>query len=64
MKVGDFVRFKKPMLSNNDTLPIWSHGILIEYHTWEKIATILYDGAKIRIASRDVQLAYRANETI
>ena len=67
MKTGDLVRFRKewhqrPERSN--CLPVWFHGILIEYHTWEKIATILYEGREIRVAARNVQLASRAKEEI
>ncbi len=34
-------------------------GLLVEYNTWEKIATILYEGELLRIRARDVQLHKR-----
>ena len=52
MKAGDLVRFRHP----NATYPPQTRfGLLIEYHTWEKMATILYDGGLLRVAARDVQ---------
>ena len=64
MRAGDFVRFTTLSNINNIELPVWQHGILIEYHTWEKVATILYEGNQIRVAARNVQLASRQKEEI
>ena len=65
MKAGDWVRFCTeqihPMQRN---LPEWKHGLLVEYHTWEKIARILYEGKMISIRAEQVQLATRAPENI
>ena len=58
MKSGDMVRFPAPHwlwkgfrpkqdLSNCPTLI----GLLIEYHTWEKVATVMYEGELIRVAA-------------
>ena len=62
MKAGDLVRFRHPHyihsldgVLTNSTAPEWKIGILIEYHQWEKIATILSDDTVFRIAARDVQ---------
>ena len=33
----------------------WLVGLLIEYHKWEKIATIMYDDKLIRIPARNTQ---------
>jgi len=62
MKAGDIVRFRRHDWGNSDFSPsakeakeIWEVGLLIEYHKWEKIATVLYDNAILRLAARDVQ---------
>ena len=49
MKSGDLVRF----VYNSETE--WKLGLLIEYHKWEKIATILHGGGLNRVAARNVQ---------
>jgi len=68
MRAGDFVRFRAPHWFHVAGMPEpdrpWLLGLLIEYHTWEKIATILYSGSNMRIAARGVQLASRTNEII
>lgn len=59
MNRGDMVRFRAPHwlggagLSEEETP--WLTGLLIEYHKWEKIATVLYNGELLRLAARDVQ---------
>ena len=62
MKAGDWVRFCTeeihPMQRN---LPQWKHGLLVEYHSWEKIARILFDGTVISVRAGQVQLAKRGN---
>jgi len=35
----------------------WKIGLLVEYETWEKVATILYEGDQIRIHASDIQKA-------
>ena len=64
MKPGDLVRFKPPYFirqidgvfgvgdpqDNGNLL-----GLLIEYETWEKMATVMYDGEMIRLPARDVE---------
>jgi hypothetical protein len=63
MQAGDMVRFRQRAVREDNvidkTKPPWHVGLLIEYHTWEKIATIMCDGVVHRIASRDVQLHAR-----
>ena len=65
MKTGDLVRFCAeeihPMQRN---LPEWKHGLLIQYHSWEKLARILYDGKILTVRASNVQLATRAEEKI
>jgi hypothetical protein len=34
---------------------MWCAGLLVEYNTWEKIATVLHRGKIYRVAARDVQ---------
>jgi hypothetical protein len=33
----------------------WLIGLLIEYHKWEKIATVMYNDELLRLAARNVQ---------
>ena len=56
MKAGDIVRFASNASDKSDP---WKQGLLIEYHVWEKIATILHNGLIYRVAARDVQLHSR-----
>jgi len=51
VKSGDLVRFIHPLTTSTE----WKLGLLIEYHKWEKIATVLYDGGLMRISARKVQ---------
>tara|TARA_Y100000310_G_scaffold267758_1_gene279921 strand:- start:3311 stop:3493 length:183 start_codon:yes stop_codon:yes gene_type:complete len=60
MKSGDLVRFKFPEMQPDE----WASGLLVEYHTWEKLARILYLGKIISIHASHVQLATRAKESI
>ena len=57
MKAGDFVRFREFELPNDPHRPKRKVGLLIEYNTWEKVATILYSGERLRIRSCDVEKA-------
>ena len=50
MKPGDLVRFQKH--SHHDE---WRIGLLIEYHTWEKVARILHEGKIISVRAEQVQ---------
>ena len=63
MKKGDLVRFKEYIVHprNRNECGVWTfrEGLLIEYHKWEKIATILSDKKIYRVAARDVQLSVR-----
>ena len=52
MRAGDLVRFK---YSGGDAEG-WKVGLLKEYHTWEKIATIIYEGREVRDVARLTQL--------
>ena len=59
MKSGDLVRFRAPHWLGGAGLALrqrpWLIGLLVEYHTWEKIATVMYKDELHRIAARNVQ---------
>ena len=64
MKPGDLVRFKQIVTGNHDQHPLrhpldgqWRIGLLIEYHTWEKVGTVLYRGRTYRIRAENMQKA-------
>jgi len=68
MKTGDIVRFRNgwkglkiiennkwsSMPADHDKSPL---ALLIEYESWEKIATVMYNGNVFRIAARDIEKA-------
>ena len=49
MQTGDMVRVR---IDDGSCL-----GLLIQYHTWEKIATVLCDGELLRLHASQVQKA-------
>ena len=60
MKARDMVRFRRPPGNVYDAPrhggnAMWLLGLLIEYHSWEKIATVLYNDELLRLPARDVQ---------
>jgi len=64
MKAGDIVRFRGKYLPsvNGKNIPVyrsheWHIGLLVEYYTWEKIATVMYAGELIRVHASDVTKA-------
>ena len=65
MKDGDLVRFQAPHwmdlkseIDHNDACGMpWLMGLLIEYHAWEKVATIAYGGQLVRVQARAVEKA-------
>ncbi len=59
MKAGDLVRFK---YSSGDAEG-WKIGLLTEYHTWEKIATINYEGKEVRVMAALAQIHKRAKRS-
>ena len=56
MKSGDLIRWRKMASSAHGGNPPWKLGILVEYQSWEKIATVLSEGALHRISARDVEI--------
>ena len=57
MRSGDIVRFKSKSKSFFSRSEVWECGLLIDYQTWEKIATILHEGEILRVRASDVQKA-------
>lgn len=57
MRSGDIVRFKSKSKSFFSRSEVWETGLLIDYQTWEKIATILHEGEILRVRASDVQKA-------
>ena len=64
MRAGDIVRFKGKRLGqvyrlkppiNKDGIPML--GLLIEYHSWEKVATVLCQGKIMRVAADHIEKA-------
>ena len=56
LRAGDLVRFKYTSGDHEG----WKVGLLKEYHTWEKIATIIYEGREVRVVARLTELHKRA----
>jgi len=56
MRAGDLVRFKYTGSTDEE----WKVGLLIGYHTWEKIASILFEGKLERVRASLVQIHRRA----
>lgn len=59
MKSGDMVRFKTKGQSFFSRYETWKIGLLVEYNTWEKVASVLYEGNVLRIRAEHVQKAGR-----
>jgi hypothetical protein len=69
MKVGDMVRIRRKKLKPKQVFssgPLdyeewWDEGgvVVDDYHSWEKIVSVLHSGKVERIAARDVQLMQR-----
>ena len=56
MRAGDLVRFKYTGSDDED----WKIGLLVWYRTWEKIASILFEGKIRRVRASCVQIHKRA----
>jgi hypothetical protein len=59
MRAGDLIRFKYTWSDHSG----WKIGLLKEYHTWEKIATIIYEGGEVRVAAGLTQLHKQAKRS-
>ena len=64
MKAGDLVRFKyfDPSLTGIKTWE-WRIGLLLEYHTWEKVGTVLHHGDIYRLRAENIQKAGKKDAT-
>ena len=65
MKAGDLVRFREILehgagLHRPTIYSKWKVGLLKQYHTWEKIATIIYEGKEVRVMAGLTQIHKRA----
>jgi len=69
MQAGEIVRFRNvcnvspsdwyyqdPEGLKSENIP-WVIGILVEYHSWEKIASILHEDKIVRVSSKNVEKA-------
>jgi hypothetical protein len=68
MKMGDLVRFKQIAAGKDDDPPYsldgqWRIGLLVEYHPWEKVGTVLYRDKMYRIRAENMQKAGRKDES-
>ena len=61
MRVGDLVRFKECTFHGTPKVySDWKIGLLVEYHTWEKVAKINYNGQIVRVRASDTQIHQQA----
>ena len=64
MRVGDLVRFREIVFHGDPTqYSDWKIGLLKEYRSWEKIATILYKGKDHRVRASLIQIHKQAKRT-
>ncbi len=65
MKPGDIVRFRTDIVTNqtgeNIRIPEEDLGILIEYHKWEKVASVLVKGSLMRVRAEYIEKAGKAD---
>ena len=61
MRAGDLIRFRECTFHGTPKVySEWKIGLLLEYHTWEKVATVSYNGHIVRVRASDTQLHQRA----
>ena len=68
MKAGDLVRFREILdhgagLHRPTVYSKWRVGLLKQYHTCEKIATIIYKGKEVRVMAGLTQIHKRAKRS-
>ena len=62
MRVGDMVRFRDVLNHRTQELTDWKYGVIVaEYHTWEKVATVLHEGELRRIRAEYIQIHQRGH---
>ena len=54
MKVGDMVKFRDITNHSTEELSEWKIGLLVEYQSWYKTATVLHNGEVRRLPGRIV----------
>ncbi len=59
MRTGDMVKFRDVLNHRTQELSEWKIGLLVHYTSWEKIATVLYDGEVRRMRAEHVCKAGR-----
>ena len=57
MQTGDLVRFKRLGTKPRPESDEWRIGLLIEYRSWEKVGTVLYEGQAYRVRAENIQKA-------
>jgi|MDTB01.1.fsa_nt_gb hypothetical protein len=61
MKTGDLVRFREEIYKRKKPTDcgIWESkiGLLLEYNTWEKVASVLCDGKVLRVRAEEIEKA-------
>jgi len=61
MRVGDLVRFRECTWHGEPKkYTDWRVGLLLEYSTWSKMGTILFEGQNYRVRGENIQLHKRA----
>ena len=64
MRIGDMVRFRDVINHRTQELTDWKYGVIVaEYHTWEKVGTVLYRGKTYRIRAENIQKAGKKDES-
>ena len=59
------VRFRDVLNHRTEELSEWKYGVIVaEYHTWEKVARILYNGKIVSIHASNVQKAGKKDKTL
>ena len=62
MREGDMVRFRDVLNHRTQELTDWKYGEIVkEYHTWEKVATVLHEGELRRIRAEYIQIHQRGH---
>jgi len=62
MRIGDMVRFREVLNHRTQEMSGWKYGVIVsEYHTWEKVATVLHEGELRRIRAEYIQIHQRGH---
>ncbi len=57
MKTGDLVRFWHYKFNDEPHKPKILLGLLLNYKSWEKVATVLYKGETLKLRAEHVEKA-------